>query len=78
MTGGCCREFETAIAEAPHDARGRGLVSAYRRLAGVVHTWRDRARTRRELALIEPWVRKDLGCSSYDLRVEIEKPFWRD
>ena len=77
MTGACYETLQSAEGRAPRGARGRGLVSAYRRLAGLVHTWRERARTRRELALIEPWVRKDLACSSYDLRIEINKPFWR-
>jgi uncharacterized protein YjiS (DUF1127 family) len=77
MTGACCEHLDLAVAEAPRRARGRGLISAYRGLAGLLHTWRERARSRRELALIEPWVRKDLGCSSYDLRYEMNKPFWR-
>ena len=77
MTGACCEDVHHGVAAAPRRARGRGLISAYRRLVGLVQTWRDRARSRRELAMIEPWVRRDLACSSYDLRYEINKPFWR-
>jgi uncharacterized protein YjiS (DUF1127 family) len=63
---------------APRAARGRGFVSAYRRWSGLLHTWRERARARRELAFIEPWAWKDLAVSSYDLRREMNKPFWRE
>jgi uncharacterized protein YjiS (DUF1127 family) len=46
-------------------------------LGDTLHTWRDRARQRRELA---QWTDRDLhdvGLSWSDIAEEAEKPFWR-
>jgi len=46
-------------------------------LGETLHTWRDRARQRRELA---QWTDRDLhdvGLSWSDIAEEAEKPFWR-
>ena len=43
----------------------------------TIHTWRDRMRTRQELA---QWSERDLhdvGLSRSDIVHETEKPFWR-
>jgi len=46
-------------------------------LSETVHVWRQRYRTRQELA---QWTERDLhdvGLSRGDVISEIEKPFWR-
>lgn len=46
-------------------------------LADTLHVWRDRYRSRQELA---QWTERDLhdvGLSRSDVADEIEKPFWR-
>jgi uncharacterized protein YjiS (DUF1127 family) len=53
---------------------GSGVLA---RLADTFHVWRDRARTRQELA---QWSNRDLhdvGLSWSDIVHEAEKPFWR-
>jgi uncharacterized protein YjiS (DUF1127 family) len=49
----------------------------FAQLSETFHTWRDRARQRRELA---QWTDRDLhdiGLSWSDIVHEAEKPFWR-
>jgi uncharacterized protein YjiS (DUF1127 family) len=49
----------------------------FAQLSDTFHTWRDRARQRRELA---QWSERDLhdvGLSRSDVAHEAEKPFWR-
>jgi uncharacterized protein YjiS (DUF1127 family) len=47
-------------------------------LAGaVLHTWRERQRTRRELARFSERDLHDVGLSWSDVAYEIDKPFWR-
>jgi uncharacterized protein YjiS (DUF1127 family) len=46
-------------------------------LGETLHTWRQRYRTRQELA---QWTERDLhdvGLSKGDIAFETEKPFWR-
>ena len=53
---------------------GQGFFS---QLGEIFHTWRDRQRSRRELA---QWTERDLhdvGLSWSDIVHETEKPFWR-
>ncbi len=66
----------TKLSSAP--TRSWGVFSAFHSARALVHTWRERARSRRELALIEPWVRRDLCLNSCDIQYEIYKPFWRE
>lgn len=49
------------------------------RLISVINLWFERSRQRRELLEIadHPGTLKDLGLSTYDLRREGRKPFWR-
>ena len=42
----------------------------------TVRVWRERSRSRRALAELDPHLLKDIGLSSYDARVESIKPFW--
>ena len=53
------------------------VVDVFARLGETLHTWRQRYRTRQELA---QWTERDLhdvGLSRGDIALEIEKPFWR-
>ena len=46
-------------------------------LSETLHVWRERYRTRQELA---QWTSRDLhdvGLSWSDIACEVEKPFWR-
>ena len=51
--------------------------SFFAHLSDLFHTWRERRRSRRELA---QWTARDLhdvGLSWSDIVRETEKPFWR-
>jgi uncharacterized protein YjiS (DUF1127 family) len=53
------------------------VTGIWANLAETLHTWRQRYRTRQELA---QWTERDLhdvGLSRSDIVHEIEKPFWR-
>jgi uncharacterized protein YjiS (DUF1127 family) len=53
------------------------VSGVWAQLSGVLHTWRQRYRTRQELA---QWTERDLhddGLSRSDIEFETEKPFWR-
>jgi uncharacterized protein YjiS (DUF1127 family) len=53
------------------------VAGAWATLAETFHTWRQRYRTRQELA---QWTDRDLhdvGLSWSDIVREAEKPFWR-
>ena len=64
--------------EAADYERSRALIrvdriaSAFR----VVATWRQRHRTRRQLAAAEARVLRDVGISEEQRFVESSKPFW--
>ncbi|MBI5263467.1 MAG: DUF1127 domain-containing protein [Bradyrhizobium sp.] len=51
-----------------------GLLS---QLAETIHLWRERYRTRRELAQWTDRDLQDIGVSRSDVAFETEKPFWR-
>ncbi len=56
------------------NSHDRSLLS---QLGETIHVWRERSRTRRELA---QWTTRDLhdiGLSWSDVAFEAEKPFWR-
>jgi len=42
----------------------------------VLREWRQRSRSRRELAMFGPIERLELGCR-FDLEAEMHKPFWQ-
>ena len=53
------------------------VTGVWANLAETLHTWRQRYRTRQELA---QWTDRDLhdvGLSRSDIVHETEKPFWR-
>ena len=43
----------------------------------TVRTWRERARSRRELAARSPHELQDIGVCRADIAEEVSKPFWR-
>lgn len=51
-----------------------GILS---RVAETVHVWRERYRSRRELAQWSDRDLHDVGISWSDVAYEAEKPFWR-
>ena len=51
-----------------------GILS---RVAETVHVWRERYRSRRELAQWSDRELHDVGISWSDVAYEAEKPFWR-
>ena len=55
----------------------RHVLGVLSQLSETLHTWRQRYRTRRELA---QWTERDLhdvGLTRADIAYETEKPFWR-
>jgi uncharacterized protein YjiS (DUF1127 family) len=54
-----------------HAARGAS------RLRGLLRRWRQRERSRRELASMDERMLKDIGLSAGAARCEAGKPFWR-
>jgi len=43
----------------------------------VLGAWVDRRRQRRHLAALDDGALKDIGLTRADVRMELEKPFWR-
>jgi uncharacterized protein YjiS (DUF1127 family) len=65
-------------------AFGPWLVRSWRALhAGLGHatdmiaTWRERARMRRHLLMLDDRLLRDIGVNRLQARSEAEKPFWR-
>jgi uncharacterized protein YjiS (DUF1127 family) len=57
---------------------GQGLFAQMlARLSETLHVWRERYRTRRELAQWSERDLHDIGKSWSDIAFEAEKPFWR-
>lgn len=58
------------------DARSRrsGGLAAF---VETVLAWQERARQRRQLALMEDRLLRDMGISRAQVAWEAEKPFWR-
>jgi uncharacterized protein YjiS (DUF1127 family) len=46
-------------------------------LLTLLREWRQRARTRREIACLDCRTIRDLGLSPGQLQFEAQKPFWR-
>jgi uncharacterized protein YjiS (DUF1127 family) len=53
---------------------GSGLLAQF---SEIFHVWRDRVRSRRELAQWSARDLHDVGLSWSDIVHEAEKPFWR-
>lgn len=54
------------------------LAGTYTALNQIFTTWRQRARSRKELSQLDTRSLRDLGLSASDVNFEINKPFWRD
>ena len=46
-------------------------------LLGLIRLWRLRARSRRDIAMLDERTIADLGLSSSQVKFEAQKPFWR-
>jgi uncharacterized protein YjiS (DUF1127 family) len=59
---------------------GRGrfpmLSTTFRQTRSMIHEWRIRARSRRELAMLGELERHDLS-RGFDVIAEVQKPFWK-
>lgn len=47
-------------------------------LLSMLATWYERARSRRELAELPPYLLRDIGLTEGDRYSETHKPFWRE
>jgi len=61
-----------------HSTSRASVGGAFAAVAGVIGTWRERARERRELALLDARSLRDLGLNPGNVKYEANKPFWRD
>jgi len=48
------------------------------RLVALFRCWQARRYNRSQLALLDERTMRDIGLTSYEIRREIAKPFWRD
>jgi uncharacterized protein YjiS (DUF1127 family) len=53
------------------------LHAALQQAAAVIWTWRERARMRHQLAMLDDRLLRDIGITRLQARSEAEKPFWR-
>ena len=53
------------------------LAGTFTAFANVIGTWRERARERRELSLLDARSLRDLGLNPGNVQFEVNKPFWR-
>ncbi|MBI1778061.1 MAG: DUF1127 domain-containing protein [Proteobacteria bacterium] len=75
MTTLSFHDWRLAAAQKPSQSEGGRAVAT---VTNLIRTWRERARQRRELALLDARDLRDIGISIYDAEYEIYKPFWRD
>ncbi len=54
-----------------------GLPPWVRRAVSLFGRWIERVRQRRRLAELDDAALKDIGLTRADVRIELEKPFWR-
>ena len=52
-------------------------LSAWQRALALLGLWRERARTRRALAAIDPRSLRDAGIAPTQAAFEADQPFWR-
>lgn len=53
------------------------IVGAYDWTGRTLDLWLTRARTRRQLAQLDPSLRGDIGLGNEQALAEAKKPFWR-
>ena len=46
-------------------------------LSRILREWRQRARSRRQIAMLDDRTIGDLGVSRSQMKFEAQKPFWR-
>jgi uncharacterized protein YjiS (DUF1127 family) len=66
-----------AVGAADAVSVSRHLMPIVVRPFELVRTWHERARGRRELAMLDRRARRDLGLTDVDVWREANKPFWR-
>jgi uncharacterized protein YjiS (DUF1127 family) len=54
-----------------------GLHAALEHTVDAISTWRERARMRRHLLMLDDRLLRDIGITRLQARGEAEKPFWR-
>ncbi len=59
------------------DRAGLPSIGGFANLTGIVKTWRERARSRADLASLTPSQLDDIGVTEHQARVEAGKPFWQ-
>lgn len=52
------------------------VEAAFVSVNNMVKTWVKNSNGRKELARLSPHMLKDIGLTSHDVQVEINKPFW--
>ncbi len=57
--------------------RRKGLAARLRRATETLDLWRERRRSRAELARMSPRMFHDIGIAPGDALFEAGKPFWR-
>ena len=55
----------------------RAVAELLRDGVGRIGTWRRRVRQRRELAMLDYRMRRDIGVNPSEIARECAKPFWR-
>jgi len=56
----------------------RRIAGMYRCLGAQLHTWRARARARRELRELDGAILRDIGLSRTQANFDADQPYWRD
>ena len=54
-----------------------GVGAAWGKAIRLIEVWASRARTRRELAMLDERMLRDAGITRAQARYEASKPFWR-
>ena len=67
--------FEFGSAELPLADTTSNLALRFYK---TVNTWRQRSRTRNQLASISSHSLQDIGISRIDAMIESDKPFWEE
>ncbi|MEM7405506.1 MAG: DUF1127 domain-containing protein [Pseudomonadota bacterium] len=62
------------VAQRPLKRRAADVVI---HVFGVLKTWHERSRQRRELLLLDARALRDIGLDHNAVMAEVDKPFWR-
>ncbi len=70
--------MERTLTTKPNEFTSRPVPAAWPlRLLAALLIWRQRARTRRQLALLDDRQLSDIGITTSERLEEVDKPFWR-